>query len=110
MRIDGFSSSYSLDRSPRSGAVTPAREVQREVAERREQPAPSSGSQSFEPIAQARRAGNPSHNSLPVPAPAVSYQRPLSNHAAQALASYGSTASYTSDVDALEVLGLDLYA
>ena len=39
-----------------------------------------------------------------------SYQRPVSGRVAQALASYGSTANMVSEVDATEVLGLDLYA
>ncbi|HFL7763613.1 TPA: hypothetical protein ACG5A6_004292, partial [Pseudomonas aeruginosa] len=50
MRIDGLSSSsLPLERSARPGsAVTPYRDVQREVEARREQPAPVSGSQGFE--------------------------------------------------------------
>ena len=37
-------------------------------------------------------------------------QRGLSNKASQALASYGSTASFTVEGGAAEVLGLDIYA
>jgi hypothetical protein len=37
-------------------------------------------------------------------------ERPLTNRAAQALQSYGTTASFSADIDAHEVLGLDLYA
>eukprot|EP01031_Cornospumella_fuschlensis_P003793 gene3793-4736_t len=40
MRIDGFTSSISLDRSPRQGSANTAfREVQREVETRRDVPA-----------------------------------------------------------------------
>lgn len=114
MRLDGFSSSYSLDRTSRPGsAVTPYREAQREVEQRREQPAPPSATQGYEQIAQPRRvqAGNPSSDSLPARyQDTFTQQRGLSARANQALAAYGSTASYTEQLDASEVLGLDLYA
>jgi hypothetical protein len=114
MRIDGFSSPYSLDRSPRPGsAATPLREVQREVEERREQPSSPASSQGFEQIAQARRvqAGNPSSDSQPPRSQELySPQRGLSAKANQALSAYSSTASYTNERDASEILGLDLYA
>ena len=114
MRIDGLSSSYSLDRSPRPGsAVTPLRESQREVEERREQPASPSATQGYEQLAQPRRvqAGNASSDSLPARyQDSVAQQRGLSAKASQALAAYGSTSAYTEERDASEVLGLDLYA
>jgi len=114
MRIDGFTSSYSLDRTPRPGsAVTPLRESQREVEARRELPASPASSQGFEQIAQPRRVqpGSSSSDSLPARSQDVlSQQRPLHAKANQALAAYGSTASFTSESDAAEVLGLDLYA
>lgn len=114
MRIDGFSSSYSLERSSRPGsAATPLREVQREVEERREQPSTPSSSQGFEQTAQPRRvqAGNASSDSLPARSQETyTQQRGLSARANQALSAYGSTASYTNERDASEVLGLDLYA
>ncbi|CAD5107543.1 hypothetical protein [Zestomonas carbonaria] len=102
MRIDGFSSSsYSLDRSARTGtAVTPYGEVKKGVEARPETPKP----------AQPARVEASSEDRLPITAQSLTYQRPLNAYAAQALASYGSTASYSTDVDALEVLGLDLYA
>lgn len=114
MRIDGLNSSYPLDRSPRPGsAVTPLRESQREVEERREQPSSASASQGFEQIAQPRRvqAGTSSSENLPARSQNV-YEQPrnLSARANQALAAYGNAASYTSDRDASEILGLDLYA
>mgnify|MGYP003453053189 CR=1 FL=1 len=116
MRIDGFTSSYSLDRTPRPGsAVTPLRESQREVEERREQsviPSPAS-SQGFEQTPQPRRVqpGTASSDSLPARSQeAYSQQRGLSSRANQALSAYGNTASYTNERDASEILGLDLYA
>ena len=38
------------------------------------------------------------------------YQPAMSSRAAQAIASYSSTAAFARDVDAEQVLGLDLYA
>lgn len=112
MRIDGFSS-YSLDRSTRPGtAVTPLRESQREVEQRREQPASPSSTQGYEQLAQMRRAqaGNASSENLPSRYAEVTQQHGLNARASQALAAYGDTASYTDERDASEVLGLDLYA
>lgn len=113
MRIDGFIPSYSPDRSPRPGsAVTPFREAQREIEQRREQPASPASSQGFESVAQPRKveASNPSSDSLPARLTDQRYQPALSNRAAQAIASYSSTASFPTDSDAQQVLGLDLYA
>ncbi|OHC29213.1 MAG: hypothetical protein A3J71_01110 [Pseudomonadales bacterium RIFCSPHIGHO2_02_FULL_60_43] len=113
MRIDGFTSSYSPDRSARPGsAVTPFREAQREIEERREQPASPASTQGFEPVAQTRKveAGNASSDSLSSRLQDQLYQPPLNNRAAQALASYSSTASFASEADAQQVMGLDLYA
>jgi hypothetical protein len=114
MRIDGYSTSYSLDRGSRSGtAVTPYREAQREIEMQREQPAAPSSSQGLEQQPQIRRveASNANTDSLPARAQNTSYVQPaLNNRAAQALASYSTTASYASEYDAQEVLGLDLYA
>jgi len=113
MRIDGFLPSYSPDRSSRPGtAVTPFREAQREIEERREQPASPASSQGFESVAQPRKveASNASGDSLPARLQDQRYQPPLNNRAAQAIASYSSTASFATDTDAQQVLGLDLYA
>jgi hypothetical protein len=113
MRVDGFISSYSPDRSARPGsAVTPFREAQREIEARREQPTSPASTQGFEQVAQVRKvgAGNASSDSLPVRAQDQLYQPALNNRAAQALASYSSTASFASEADAQQVLGLDLYA
>ncbi|HEX5843715.1 MAG TPA: hypothetical protein VFY62_14660 [Pseudomonas sp.] len=113
MRIDGFIPSYSPDRSPRPGsAVTPFREAQREIEQRREQPASPASSQGFESVAQPRKvdASNASSDSLPARLADQRYQPALSNRAAQAIASYSSTANFPTDSDAQQVLGLDLYA
>jgi hypothetical protein len=113
MRIDGFTSSYSPDRSPRPGsAVTPFRETQREVEQRREQPSAPASTQGFEAVAQLRKveASTASSDSLPSRVQDQLYQPPLNNRAAQALASYSTTASFASETDAQQVLGLDLYA
>ncbi|WP_044873734.1 hypothetical protein [Pseudomonas sp. LFM046] len=113
MRIDGFTSSYPLERSSRQGgAVTPFREVQREEEARRDQPSTPSSTQGYEQIAQARRvqAGNAPGESLPSRPQDLIQQRGISNRAAQAIASYSTTARFAVETDAPEVLGLDLYA
>ena len=113
MRIDGFTSSYPLERSPRQGsATTPFREVQREQEARREQPPATSSSQGYEQVAQVRQvqASGTAGESLPVRAQDLAQQRAMSSRAAQAIASYSATSRFVPDVDAPEVLGLDLYA
>lgn len=115
MRIDGFTSlSQTPERGSRTGtAVTPYREVQRDVETRREQPASTSASQGLESQAQTRRVESSSASSYGVPATLrdnLEYQRPLSSRAAQALASYTSTASMVGQYEGHEVVGLDLYA
>ncbi|MBM2600973.1 hypothetical protein JQW99_28950, partial [Pseudomonas sp. BDPW] len=55
----------------------------------------------------------PPHDALPISVSArdlLAFQRPVSSHAAMALASYNSTASLNIDAGAEDVLGLDLYA
>ncbi len=114
MRIDGFTSSYTLDRTPRPGsAVTPFREIQREQETRRDIPATPSTTQGIESTPQQRRvqASNASSDSLPARSQEVYTQRAgVSARAQQALASYASTASYSNETDATEILGLDTYA
>lgn len=112
MRIDSPLSFSSVDRSSRPGtAVTPLREIQREQEQRRELPTTPASSQGLETIAQPRRVqpGNASSDSQATRQELV-IPRGLSNKANQALASYGSTASFTVEGGAAEVLGLDLYA
>jgi len=113
MRIDGNIAPYSPDRGPRSGtAVTPYREANREIEVKREQPAPTAGTQGFEQTPQIRRVqqSNASTDYYPVRSADTTYQPAMSNRAAQAIASYSSTAAFARDVDAQQVLGLDLYA
>ncbi|QLC74102.1 hypothetical protein LPB260_25730 [Pseudomonas sp. LPB0260] len=113
MRIDGSIAPFSPDRGPRSGtAVTPYREAQREVEARREQPAAPASSQGFEQLPQLRRvqASNGGSDNLAARSQEPDYRPALSNRAAQALASYSSTASFAGESDAQQVLGLDLYA
>ncbi|MDF3935243.1 hypothetical protein [Pseudomonas citronellolis] len=117
MRIDGLSSySTTPDSGARSSgtAVTPYRDVMREAEARREQPASVAASQGFEQQPQQRQvqASNASAGSLPIVlSDSLAYQRPLSSRAAQALASYSSTANLpVASYDAPEVLGIDLYA
>lgn len=114
MRIDGFTSSYTLDRTPRPGsAVTPFREVQREQEIRRDVPATPSTTQGIESTPQPRRVqqSNASSDSLPARSQDVYTQRSgVGARAQQALASYASTASYSNETDANQVLGLDTYA
>lgn len=113
MRIDGNIAPYSPDRGPRSGtAVTPYREANREAEVKREQPAPTAGTQGFEQTPQIRRVqqSNASTDSFPVRTLDSTYQPAMSSRAAQAIASYSSTAAFVRDVDAQQVLGLDLYA
>lgn len=113
MRIDSPTSFISPDRGSRAGAaVTPLRDVQRDIEQRREQPALPASSQGFEAVAQVRRvqASNASSDNFPARLQEQLSQRGLTNRAQQALASYGSTAGFSNQVDAQEVLGLDLYA
>ena len=113
MRIDAFTSPYLPDRSARPGtAVAPFRDAQREIEARREQPTAPATSQSFEPVIQTREvaASTATSNSLPARLQDQLYQPPLNNRAAQALASYSSTASFVTETDAQQVMGLDLYA
>lgn len=113
MRIDAFPSSYLPDRSARPGtAVTPFRDAQREIEARREQPTAPANSQSVEPATLTREvaASNASSNNLPARLQDQLYQPPLNNRAAQALASYSSTASFVTETDTQQVMGLDLYA
>jgi len=116
MRIDGFNI-YTQDRPSRpSTAVTPYREVQRED-EISEGADGISTSQGLEREAQTRQVPNGNslqvyeEASLPQAAyTAQSYQQPMNSRAAQALASYGTTADMARSQDAEQILGLDLYA
>jgi len=119
MRLNGLAPSvYPLDRAAQfGGAPVPHRESER------------TAEQAFEfAVVQADAASSTyEHLARPQPGQVVEQasivpgdfmparfeammERPLSSRAAQALQSYGTTASFTVDLDAHEVLGLDLYA
>jgi hypothetical protein len=112
MRVEGFSSAPLNRISPPGSAVTPYRDVRRDDEQRGEQPAAPSASQGLDQQPLPRRVQASSAGSENLPArPQDLYQAfPVSSRAAQALASYGSTASLPVDPDAAQILGLDLYA
>jgi hypothetical protein len=66
----------------------------------------------LEQAAQLRRvqASSGSSDSFPARLKDSDYQPALSSRAAQAIASYSSTATLVAEPDAQQVLGLDLYA
>jgi hypothetical protein len=112
MRIDSPLSFSSVDRSTRPGtAVTPLREIQREQEQRRELPTTPASSQGLETVAQPRRVqpGNASSDSQATRQELVD-SRGLEQQGQSGPGSYGSTASFTVEGGAAEVLGLDLYA
>lgn len=112
MRVEGFSAAPLNRIAPAGGAVTPYREIRREDERRGDQPATSSASQGFEqqPLPRRVQAASAGSENLPARAQDLYQARPVSSRAAQALASYGSTASLPVDPDAAQILGLDLYA
>lgn len=112
MRIDASTTSFLPDRTARPGsAVTPFREAQREIEQRREQPLPPVNTRDIEQIIQVRKgeANNRTEN-LPARLQSQLFQPPLNNRAAQALASYNSTARIASETETQQVLGLDIFA
>lgn len=116
MRIDGLSTAYLPERS-KAPAAASFQEVQREQEVRREQPQPAATSQGIERYPLVRQVEvadkiRPSHNepiSLVEYKPNASYFGNLSMRAMQALAAYTSTASFTPERDAYQIVGLDLY-
>lgn len=118
MRLDGFAPSYpSSDRASQRGVVVPYRESQR-VADQARETRGTSTNRSKPDFAQLLR-GQPSEpgaeaGSRPIELMPARFEalfdRPLSARASQALASYQMTAAISTDFDAPEVVGLDLYA
>ena len=115
MRLNGFvPSSYPLDRAAqRSSAPVPYRDSQK-VLEQPGEAVAVPANPTYEHL--AKHSGEAvgavpamSNDFLPARFEAT-MERPLTNRAAHALASYSSTASFGGDIDAHEVLGLDLYA
>jgi hypothetical protein len=113
MRIDGLSSSYLPQRGARAeAAVQPFGQVQREVGARAESSAnpPSGSSGELLPALAKVAASSAGAANYAARRPEQLYQAPLHNQVAQALASYTSTASFVTEGDAYQVMGLDLYA
>ena len=118
MRLDGFLPSvYPVDRpAPRGGAPVPYRDSE-QAAEKVYEAGIEPGStfdSTYEHLARPQPS-DPLEQASKVPGdfmPArfeALMERPLSVRATLALQSYGTTASFSADLDAHEVLGLDLY-
>ncbi|MCJ8168885.1 hypothetical protein [Atopomonas sediminilitoris] len=109
MRIDGFASAYGQPRpAPRSGQGTGASEQERALP----LPPPSAPTQQGDAEQLKRRVEALSQADAKLPATLrdATLQRPISNRAQQALASYSTTEQYANDSDATSLAGLDLYA
>ncbi len=119
MRLDGFAPSYpSADRATQRGVAVPYRESPRAVEQSRET-RETGTNRSRVDVDQSLRRRQPTEptseaGSRPIELrPArfeVLFERPLSTRASLALASYSMTAAISTDFDAPEVVGLDLYA
>lgn len=119
MRLNGLApSAYPIERAPqRESAPVPYRESEKAAEKARESiVTPSSSTDStYEHLSRPSRSESTDYGSvisgdfMPARFEAM-MERPLNSRAAQALQSYGTTASFSADLDAHEVLGLDLYA
>lgn len=119
MRLNGLAPSvYPLERPAQPGsAPVPYRESERAADQARQSiVTPSSETEStYEHLSRRHKSESTDYGSvisgdfMPARFEAM-MERPLTSRATQALQSYGSTASFTADLDANEVLGLDLYA
>lgn len=119
MRLNGLApSAYPIERvSQRENAPVPYGESER-VAERARESIVTSSTQAEsapEDGAQGTKSESIDYGSvisgdfMPARFEAM-MERPLSSRATLALQSYGTTATFSADLDAHEVLGLDLYA
>tara|TARA_R100000541_G_scaffold3093_3_gene10128 strand:+ start:39863 stop:40225 length:363 start_codon:yes stop_codon:yes gene_type:complete len=119
MRLNGLApSAYPIERPAHPGsAPVPYRESER-AAEQARESIVTPGSQAdstYEHLARGGKSQSADYGSvisgdfMPARFEAM-MERPLTSRATQALQSYGTTASFTADLDAHEVLGLDLYA
>ncbi|WP_462382099.1 hypothetical protein [Pseudomonas sp. Marseille-QA0892] len=118
MRIDGYISSYPLDRPARTSAagaayreVSPVDEIQKRLPAEDDRKAEDAFT--YAEVEASSEAGNVRAEHLPARYTDIAdrYQQPLSARAAQALASYGSTANIIRyDDSASQIVGLDLYA
>lgn len=119
MRLNGLApSAYPIERPAQPGsAPVPYRESERAAEQARESIVTpvSQPDSTYEHLSRPSKSESTDYGSvisgdfMPARFEAM-MDRSLSSRAAQALQSYGSTASFTADVDAHEVLGLDLYA
>jgi hypothetical protein len=119
MRLNGLApSAYPIERVPqRENAPVPYRESERAADQARTSiVTPSSQTDAtYEHLSRSNRSESADYASvisgdfMPARFEAL-MERPLNSRAAQALQSYGTTASFSADLDAHEVLGLDLYA
>lgn len=119
MRLNGLAPyAYPIERPAQPGsAPVPYRESEKAAEQARESiVTPSSQSEStYEHLARRPQSESTDYGSvisgdfMPARFEAM-MERPLTSRATQALQSYGTTASFSADLDANEVLGLDLYA
>ena len=119
MRLNGLApSAYPIERPAQSGrAPVPYRESERAAEQPRESiVTPSSAAEAtYEQLSRRTKSESTDYASvisgdfMPARFEAM-MERPLTSRASQALQSYGTTASFTVDLDANEVLGLDVYA
>ncbi|MCQ4260303.1 hypothetical protein [Stutzerimonas stutzeri] len=119
MRLNGLApSAYPIERPAQPGsAPVPYRESERAAEQARESIVTpvSQPDSTYEHLSRPSKSESTDYGSvisgdfMPARFEAM-MERPLTSRATQALQSYGSTASFTADVDAHEVLGLDLYA
>jgi hypothetical protein len=119
MRLNGLApSAYPIERPAHPGSTpVPYRESERAAEQARESivtPA-SQADSTYEHLARGGKSQSADSGSvisgdfMPSRFEAM-MERPLTSRATQALQSYGTTAGFTADLDAHEVLGLDLYA
>lgn len=116
MRVEGsFPVPYSFDRTARTGSARDSYgETQRVAAADRQIDSHADTGQDYQP--QGARPQQRVNESALIERYAAlrdanpQSERPLPTQVAQALASYASTASFSNDFGAYEVLGLDLYA
>ncbi len=119
MRIDAPSLPVSLDRSPRQGTASSAyRQIQQDTQQTAQRPdavvspAPGSSTSGLQVYSgtTASSTTDSLYGRLPATQPDQDYQPRLNNRAAQAIASYSSTAAFVADSDGPQVVGLDLFA
>ncbi|TWI58767.1 hypothetical protein IQ22_00479 [Pseudomonas duriflava] len=121
MRIDSYTSSYSLDRPGRYRSDNAYAEIQHEEEVRRDRPTDSQAvSQGLgetplirrvESASSANDASGSASSDMQwlMVSDQAWYQQPLTARASQALASYGSVALLAREAESQQVMRLDLY-